>query len=129
MSQSFRQRLIPALEILSVALILIVWQLTGPVPRMEEIFGLAFFSVVLVATGLVFSIINPKRSYNSFLFGGAILIGWVSITIRIAAEYGYRLTDIPAFWIGLLVAFVAGLVLYPVNAIAAFLHQRRKVGR
>jgi hypothetical protein len=93
-------------------------------PKYEEGLGLALFTILLGIYALFVSVTNPRPILNPVVFASLCFLGWTGCCWMLHREYGYKMTDIPAFLDGVNISVADFFALLGVNILLAGSLQR-----
>lgn len=113
-----------AIEYLLAFSFTVLYVVASAAPRYEEFLGLIFFTVLLGIGALFVSITNPRPILNPVIFAALSLLGWTGCCWMLHREYGYTLTEIPAFLYGVNISAAAFFALLGTNVLLAGSLQR-----
>lgn len=113
-----------AIECVLATLFTVLYVYVSAGPRYEEGLGLAFFTILLAIGALFVSITNPRPILNPIVFASLCFLGWTGCCWMLHREYGYKMTDIPAFMDGVSISTAAFFALLGINILLAGSLQR-----
>ena len=127
MTKIMRHPVTTAVEYIAATVFTLLYVVASTVPKYEEVFGLMLFTIFLAVGSLFVSLTNPRPIMNTVVFTVLCFSGWVGCTLMLHREYGYKMTDIPALWIGVLISGIACLFLFGVNKAGNWCRRRQKM--